>query len=377
VLAQLRRFLPPEATVDDPVDMVATATADDYRRVIETVAHPDIADAIIAIFIPPLVTEATDVALAISQAAEKMPEELTILTVFMTEDNKTLELHRAGRAIPSYTFPEDAARALGHAARYGAWRGGAAGSIPVFEDCRSDEAAAVIAHALGVGGEWLEPADVAQLLDCYGVRMPASREVADVAGARDAAVEIGGLLALKAIAPGLLHKSDAGGVAVGLAPDQVEQAARKMVGAVKRAGFATDGFLVQAMAPVGVELLVGVVQDRAFGPLLACGAGGTGVELLGDVQVRLTPLSDLDAGEMLRSLKLFPLLDGYRGATPCDVPAIEELLLRVSVLVEAHPEIAEMDLNPVIALADGPIVVDARIRLESQAPGPEFPSLQA
>jgi acyl-CoA synthetase (NDP forming) len=129
------------------------------------------------------------------------------------------------------------------------------------------------------------------------------------------------------------------------------------------------------MAPAGVELLVGVVQDRAFGPLVACGAGGTASELLGDVAVRLTPLTDTDAGEMLRALRLSPLLDGYRGAPRCDVDALQELLLRVGALVEAHPEVAEMDLNPVVALPEGPVVVDARIRLERQAPVPELPSL--
>ena len=126
---------------------------------------------------------------------------------------------------------------------------------------------------------------------------------------------------------------------------------------------------------MGVELIVGVVQDRAFGPLLACGAGGTSTELLGDVAVRLTPLSDLDAHEMLCALKMYPLLDGYRGAPRCDTDALEQLLLRVGALVEAHPEVAEMDLNPVVALPAGPLIVDARVRVEAATPGPILPSL--
>ena len=122
------------------------------------------------------------------------------------------------------------------------------------------------------------------------------------------------------------------------------------------------------MVPPGVELFVGVVHDPVFGPVVACGAGGTAVELLHDVAVRITPITDLEAGEMLRSLATFPLLEGYRGSVPADVPAVEELLLRVSALVEAHPEIAEMDLNPVMAGPDGAVVVDARIRVETAAP---------
>ena len=122
------------------------------------------------------------------------------------------------------------------------------------------------------------------------------------------------------------------------------------------------------MAAAGVELLVGVVHDASFGPVIACGAGGTAVELLKDVAVRITPLTDLDAAEMVRSLATFPLLAGYRGAPKADVAALEDLLLRVSAMVEAHPEIAELDCNPVRVLSDGVVVVDARVRVEAVTP---------
>jgi acyl-CoA synthetase (NDP forming) len=375
--AQLRRFLPSEAALSDPVDMVATASAEDYRRAIEAVGRAGVADAIIVIFVPPLVTEATDVAAAISEAAARIPPEVTLASVFMAAGDGAVELHRGGRPIPAFSFPEDAARAVGHAARYGAWREAPAGAIPEFPERRGDEAAGVIAAALGSGESWLAPAAVAALLDCYGLHPPASRFAADAAGAARAAAELDGPVALKAIATGLVHKSDIGAVVTGLLASQVRRAASKMARSVKEAGFGLEGFLIQAMAPAGVELIVGVVQDRAFGPLIACGAGGTSTELLGDIAVRLTPLSDHDAGEMLRSLRLFPLLDGYRGAPRCDIAALEELLLRVSALVEDHPEIAEMDLNPVIALATGPLVIDARVRVEAPPPEPVRPSLKA
>jgi acyl-CoA synthetase (NDP forming) len=122
------------------------------------------------------------------------------------------------------------------------------------------------------------------------------------------------------------------------------------------------------MVGEGVELLVGVVHDALFGPVVACGAGGTAVELLKDVAVRITPLTEVDAAEMVRSLQTFPLLEGYRGAPRADVAALEDLLLRVSALVEAHLEIAELDLNPVRALADGVMVADARVRVEAVSP---------
>ena len=132
-----------------------------------------------------------------------------------------------------------------------------------------------------------------------------------------------------------------------------------------RSGHRLEGLIVQPMVAPGVELLVGVVHDESFGPVIACGAGGTSVELLRDVSVRITPLTDLDAKEMLLSLRTFPLLNGYRGAPKCDLPAVEDVLLRLSALVEAHPEIAELDANPLVAAPDGALILDARIRVQS------------
>jgi acyl-CoA synthetase (NDP forming) len=143
-----------------------------------------------------------------------------------------------------------------------------------------------------------------------------------------------------------------------------------MAADLENAGHHVTAFQVQAMVAAGVEMLVGVVQDQHFGPVLACGAGGTTTELLKDVAVRITPITRGEAGRMVRSLKTFPQLDGYRGAPRADVAALEDVLLRVSALVEAHPEVAEMDLNPLIVHPAGAVVVDARIRLEPGTPKP-------
>lgn len=176
---------------------------------------------------------------------------------------------------------------------------------------------------------------------------------------------MGDEVALKATAAGVLHKSDAGAVRLHLkGTKQVEHAAHQMAEALEAAGHHVSGFQLQPMVPDGVEMLVGVVQDQHFGPVLACGAGGTTTELLKDVAVRITPITRGDAVRMVHSLKTFPRLDGYRGAPRADVASLEEVLLRVSALVEAHPEVAEMDLNPLIVHAAGAVVVDARIRLE-------------
>jgi acyl-CoA synthetase (NDP forming) len=144
---------------------------------------------------------------------------------------------------------------------------------------------------------------------------------------------------------------------------------------VREAGHEPTGFLVQRMATPGVELLLGVAHDQLFGPVIACGAGGVTAEVMKDIAVRITPLTNIDARGMLRSLRSFPLLEGFRGAPRVDVEAVESLLLRLSAMVEAHPEVAEMDCNPVIVGPDGAVVVDARVRVESAAPPRPTPTV--
>lgn len=207
------------------------------------------------------------------------------------------------------------------------------------------------------------------MLRCYGIPTAPWRLVDDPAAAGRAADEIGGPVALKTVAPGVVHKREARAVVVGLeGAAAVERAAVEMTRQLAEIGRPVKGFFVQQMVPGGAEMLVGVVNDRLFGPVIACAAGGSEVELAKDVAVRITPLTDQDAHEMVRSLAMYPLLQGYRNAPPADVAALEETLLRVSAMVEAHPAIVEMDCNPVMVLPEGAIVVDARIRIEAPQP---------
>jgi acetyl coenzyme A synthetase (ADP forming)-like protein len=366
---QLAAFLPPEASLGNPVDMIATASAEDYRRAIEVVSADESVDAVIVIFIPPLVTRAEDVAAAIRDAARELPRRVPLLTVFMSARGVPDALREGGVRIPSYAFPEDAALALSRAMRYGLWRVRPEGTVPEFPGLRRDEAAGIVASALGDGPRWLRPDEVAALLSCYGLPLAEWRLAGTPEEAGGAAEELGGRVVVKAVAPTLVHKTEAGGVRLGLeGRDEVERAAVDMARAVATAGHTVERFLVQRMVPAGVEMLVGVVHDVSFGPVVACGAGGTAVELLKDVAVRITPLTELDAPEMVRSLATFPLLQGYRGAPEADVAALEEILLRVSALVEDHPEVAEMDCNPVMVLPDGAVIMDARVRVEAAPP---------
>jgi len=371
VQRELAGFLPPEAAVGNPVDVVASATGEDYRRAIELVATRGGVDALIVIFIPPLVTKAADVGAAVREAVAGLVGAVPVLSVFMSSAGPPASLHGEGLRVPAFAFPEEAAAALARAVEYGRWRSEPEGVVPPFPDVRLDEAAAAIATALARGPGWLPPDEVASLLSCYGLSLAEWRLAASPSAAGRAARELGGPVALKAVAPTLVHKTEARGVRLSLTgPTRVTAAAREIAGEVGAAGHRVERFLVQRMVEGGVEMLVGMVHDPVFGPVVACGVGGVAVELMKDVAVRITPLTDLDAGAMVRSLATFPLLDGYRGAPKADVAALEDILLRVSALVEHHPEVAEMDCNPVKVLPEGAVIVDARVRVEVPVPRP-------
>ena len=217
----------------------------------------------------------------------------------------------------------------------------------------------------------MTPEETAELCSCYGLPLVEQRIASDVEEAAVAATELGGEVALKAIAPGVIHKTEAGAVRLHLrGVEQVRMAAGEMSERLKAQGQAPSGFVVQQMAQSGVEMLVGVVHDPQFGPVVACGAGGVQVELLRDVSVRLTPLSQEDASEMIRSLKTYPLLRGFRGAPVCDVAALEDGLLRLSAMVEDLPQIAELDLNPFVVHQQGATILDSRIRVAAVEPRP-------
>ncbi len=361
----LAGHLPSLAGLANPVDMIASATPADYARAMELIAADPAVESLIVISGPPLATPTDELAGAIRDAAARLPRPLTVAAVFMSTTAPRAALTSDGTTVPSYAYPETAAYALGHVVRYAEWRAAPLGEVrQVPEGCDPG-----VITALTSGGEaeespWLGPREVRDLLLCYGLPVVDQELVATPSEAAQVAARFAAPVALKAISPHVVHKSDARGVRLGLAsPAQVESAAQEIAAGYAAAGHPIVGFVVQRMAGEGVEMLVGVVHDRLFGPVVACAAGGTETELLHDVAVRITPLTDVDAGHMVRSLATFPLLDGYRGAPRCDVAALEDVLLRVSAMVEAHPEIAEMDLNPVIVQPHGAVIVDARVRI--------------
>jgi acetyl coenzyme A synthetase (ADP forming)-like protein len=354
--AALREFLPAAASVGNPVDMLASASGEHYRRAIELLLRDEGVDSLLVIFIPPLVTETAEVAAAL-RAATRETFGKPVLASFMAAQGAPPELG----TIPAYVFPESAATALARAVLHGEWRARPAGGTPTLADIRRCDAQAVVEHVVERGGGWLEPTEAQEVVRAYGIKVAEIVSVTREDDAVAAADAMGYPVVLKASGPGILHKSDVGAVKVGIADAaslrDCWRAMRTQLGTQMAAG------VVQPMITGGVEMMIGVTQDATFGHVLVCGTGGTLVELFSDVAVRLHPLTDLDAQEMIESLKGKALLRGYRGSSALDEAALADALLRVSALVDACPRIVEMDLNPVKVLPIGLSAVDVRIRV--------------
>jgi acetyl coenzyme A synthetase (ADP forming)-like protein len=367
-LATLRAFLPPAAGLKNPVDMIASASAAQYERTIGAVGADANVDAVVVVYVPPLVTTADEIGAAVARGAAAVPADKPILTVFLASKGVPPVLATGPRGkLPSYSFPENAARALSAALRYGRWRDRPQGTVLHLSDEQRARARQVVQRAAsaGEGPVWLAAEDVQELLALAGIEMARCRTCAP-ADATRVAEELGYPLVAKAIAPGLVHKSDVGGVALGLnSAREVGLAIDGMRERLATAGFRLESVLLQRQVDDGLEALVGVVGDPTFGPLVVCGAGGVQVELLRDVSFRLPPVTDLDAVEMIDRLRARPLFDGYRGSPPADRAALVELLQKLSALVEELPELYELDLNPVKVRrpGEGAIVVDARVRV--------------
>jgi acyl-CoA synthetase (NDP forming)/GNAT superfamily N-acetyltransferase len=359
VQAEIRRWLPAGAEVTGPVDTTATVTPETFRRCLELIAADDGVDAILALAVP---TAIADLAPAVCSADLSKPVALVLLD--QADAVRLLPSQVKGHApVPAYAYPKSAARALGHAARYGAWRAQTPGQVPQFADLRTDDARALIHGFLerSPDGGWLSPDQVDALLRCYGITQVTTRPVASEQAAVEAAAQFGGPVVLKADVPGLVHKTDAGAVQLDLHGAEEVRAAYRALAA--RFGTRMSAALVQPMITGGTEVIIGVVSEPVFGPLVVFGLGGVATDVLADRAARLTPLTDTDSAAMIRSIRAAPLLLGHRGAPAADLPALQDLLLRVARLADDLPQIAELDLNPVIARPDGIHVVDARVHL--------------
>lgn len=364
----LRSLLPPEASVANPVDMIASATERHYADVVRVLGRSPDVDALIVVFNIPVLTRGTDVAAELVAARRVIDADVPLVAVFMNRDGPPAALREAG--IPAFVFPENAARALADAT---IWQEGRDRCLAVTTAPRSRPPVQAAVPGPRARDGWLGTGEAQALLEEYGIAVPRSARVRTPEEAAAAQAKIGGTVVLKVAAA--IHKSEVGGVRLGLTtPAEVADALVAVRADLEAAGLAgtTGEFLVQeqvAAGPAGrcQEMIVGAHRDPVLGPLVVVGLGGKLVEVLGDVAVRLAPLSVADATDMVASLKSSPLLTGYRGEAALDTDALVQVVEAVSALVEDHPEVAEMDLNPVMVLEKGAVAVDVRIR--TAAPG--------
>jgi acyl-CoA synthetase (NDP forming) len=268
--------------------------------------------------------------------------------------------------IPTFRFPESAAVALARVTTYGQWLARPASEVPCLSGFDRAAVRAVVARQVASGASWLSPGATEELLKAGGIPTAEARFARSADQAAAAAAAIGFPVVLKAAGESIVHKTEIGGVKLGI--DSEQRARAVYADFAARLGTTLEGVLVQKMVPAGVEMVVGAINDAAFGPLVMAGTGGIFVELVGDTVFRLCPLTDSDAEEMVEEMKGRVLLRGYRGSAPADERAFREVLLRVSQLAAACPEIQEMDLNPVLVLGTGAVAVDARIRVGRKAP---------
>ena len=369
---QIGSRLPVEASTRNPVDLIASGGPGEFEHATSLLLESGEVDAVMVIYVPVTPEGAQEVAAAISRSQLAHEGDVTMLSVFMQtgEAAPVLGGSDGGRAVPTYLFPESAALALARAVRHGEWRRRDPGIEARLDPKVEAEVRNVVNEALEsvpAEGGWLDPDIVDAILETAGLRIPISKVVGSEDDAIEAAAGLEGPAVLKVISASALHKSDVGGVVLGVrGDDEVKRAYQQVTAAVDD----VDGVLVQEFVSGGHEVLIGMTQDPNFGPLVVFGLGGIYVELLQDVAFRIHPLTDVDAAEMMRETKGFRLLEGYRNEPQGDVPALESALMRVSGLISVMPELLEMDLNPVKVLepGQGVVVVDARMKIRRVEP---------
>jgi len=369
--AQLAPLLLPGAGLDNPVDLIAAATPEHYELAVELMLADDDIDVLLVIYTDPMVSDAGDIAAAIRRATATSPKP--VAANFLAADiGSTIGDGTDGHPpIPVYEFPEAAAAALGHACGLGEWRRRATNDTPaVYADVDTEASNTIVAAAASPDGtQWMAPDDVAALFREWGIDLLPSVVATTSAQAGQLASEIGLPVAIKVVSDTITHKTDVGGVVLDIETTQdVVAAFDEMKG---RLGAEMTGVVVQPMAGEGVEVIVGGLADASFGPVVMVGAGGTTAEVWEDRAVALAPLSIDRAHMLIGETKVSRLLNGYRGTEAADTDALADLLCRVGALLAAHPEIVELDLNPVVANAAGVQALDARCRITPvQAPRP-------
>jgi len=356
--------------INNPLDLTAGATPEVFENVLRFLAADENYDSVLTIFIPPTTMDTSKWEKSISNVAEDFAENnKPIVACFIGQHGIKESLGSQRHYVPTYLFPEDAMMAIARATVHGQLIQKPQGEIPALEDIDRDCAREQMDRLIKNSKQsafWLGSVDIAALLGCYGINFVETQIARTPEEAEEIAEVIGLPVVLKLNSSTIIHKSDVGGVVLDIrTKSRVANAFAEIKEQLVDLGRQSemDGVMVQPMVKGSFETIVGVTQDKLFGPLIMFGTGGIYSELLDDVAVRLHPLTNLDAEELIVSIKMARLFDGFRGAPPSDKKSLVDLLLRLSALVEDVPEIAELDFNPVKVMPKGQgyVVVDAKI----------------
>ena len=364
-VVKLKPLFPAEASIRNPLDMIASATPAGYRAALGALLEDPNVDSALAIFVPPLGITQADVAEAIAAAATTRVAK-PVFAILMGREGLPqgkAELHEFG--IPAYIFPESAARALSVVCRYREWRDRPVEPALTFP-VDSERVAGILGAARSSGTRKLSELETLKVFQAFGIPTAEAALATSPAEAVSLAQRIGFPVVLKVVSAEIIHKTDAGGVRVGLSgPEEVKAAYAEIEANVARLapGARIQGILVQRMLRGGRELIAGIVRDPACGPLVMFGLGGVLVEVLRDVIFRVAPIGPVDARDMLGGIRGAAMLDAVRGSPPADRAAIEDVLLRLSSLATSFPDIEEIDINPLLATGKGAIAADGRILL--------------
>ncbi|MBI5797157.1 MAG: acetate--CoA ligase family protein [Planctomycetes bacterium] len=362
----LRSFLPAMANVYNPVDVLGDAKADRYKFVIEKVVQDPNVDAVLIILTPQAMTEIEKTAEVITEISNRTDKP--IVTSFMggKRIENSLKI-MCQRKVPNYSFPERAVTAIEAMYTYTLWQKRPAPKTKIF-DVQKELVASFFEKMKQAGRQHLNEEEARQVISAYGFRIPKSILAATEPAAVKAAEEIGYPVVIKISSPDILHKSDFGGVRVGIKNEtevrncfcEITQKARRLMPDAD-----IKGVLVQQMITGGKEVILGMSRDSQFGPLLMFGLGGIYIEILKDVSFRIAPIGLNEAEEMILEIRSFPLLKGARGERPVDINTVVDNILRLSQLVTDFPEIIEMDINPLIVFPEGggTMALDARITI--------------
>jgi len=360
----LKEFLPRMASVKNPVDMTAAAGRVEYEKTLKVVAEDENVDSIITIFAQAVSTEEAHTVKNAILNATKFANCLgkPVIMIYAGTDIESNYISDGRISVPVFVYPNLATKVLGKTADYALWRLKPKEQIPTFEVDR-DRAAAIIASSLGLR-EWMRTDQAFELLRCYGMSVPeyAFFTVSELYNDESVLEKVQklGKVAVKAVSEKIVHKTDIGAVKTNLEGEEAVECAKEMVEKLNQ--FEVEGIIFQKMVE-GIEMYIGMSEDQTFGPIITCGAGGEFVEIFNDVSARVTPITRSEAVEMVKSLRSYSLLTGYRGRKPVNIDAFVDAILRINLLVEDFSEILEMDCNPVVVNEKAAEVVDVRIRL--------------